>query len=381
MRRTAPWLLVACWLVLLGPVLPAQAPAVAPSAAVATEDLAALLAPIRERHAVPALGAAVLVDGRLRALGVTGIRRVGHEEAVTVDDRWHLGSDTKAMTATLLARFVEAGKLQWTTTVGEALPDLAPAMHEGARAITLQQLLTHRAGLPASPPSDLWSELFSWKGTTTAARLEVCKRLLADAPAAAPGQRFLYSNASYMIAGAIAERVGGASWEELLRREVWTPLGIDSGGFGMPGVADATTQPWGHRKRGGSVVAEFGDNPAALGPAGTAHMTLRDWAKFAALHLGEPLADGKSLLAAETLTALHTPPQGDYAGGWGVAKRPWAEGPVLTHAGSNTMWMCVAWLAPAAKFGVLVTCNQGDTMKACDDVAAACIERFRKFAK
>ena len=207
MHATASWLLVASLLELAAPVLRAQQPGTAAPAVAVPEDLAELLAPIRERHQVPALGAAVLVDGKLRALGVTGIRRVGHDETVTVDDLWHLGSDTKAMTATLLARFVEAGKLQWTTTVGEALPDLAPAMHEAARPITVQQLLTHRAGLPASPPADLWRDLATWNGTTTAARLEVCKRLLADAPAAPPGQRFLYSNASYMIAGAVAERI------------------------------------------------------------------------------------------------------------------------------------------------------------------------------
>jgi D-alanyl-D-alanine carboxypeptidase len=95
-----------------------------------------------------------------------------------------------------------------------------------------------------------------------------------------------------------------------------------------------------------------------------------------------PAADGEPLLRAETLAALHTPPAGaDYALGWAVTKRPWAPGPILTHNGSNTMWFCVAWLAPEAKFGVLVTCNQGDAAKACDAVAAACIRRFRPTAK
>ena len=355
--------------------LVAQSPSVA--------DLAELLDPIRRQHGVPALGAAVLVDGELAALGVTGLRRVGHDEVVTVDDRWHLGSCTKAMTATLLARQVEAGKLGWTTTVAEGLSDLAEAMHDDARGITLAQLLQHRAGLPGQPPDELWRDLFRYAGTDAEARTEVAQVMLAVAPEAAPGTRFLYSNASYMLAGAISERVGGRDWNELVQQDLFAPLGITSAGFGPPGTKDATTQPWGHRPTPNGTIAVFADNPPSLGPAGTVHMTLADWATFAALHLGVvPAIDGAPLLRAETLAELHTPPDGgDYALGWRVVERPWAPGRILTHAGSNTMWFCVAWLAPDAKFGVLVTCNQGDAGAACDDVAGACIRRFAPDAK
>lgn len=378
MPARVPSLVVAALLACLCPAPRAQAPAAPRPTTEVPADLAGLLAPIRAQHGVPALGAAVLIDGRLHALGVTGIRRLGHDELVTPDDLWHLGSCTKAMTATLLARAVEAGKLQWTTTVAEGLPELAAAMHEQARAITVQQLLQHRAGLPGGPPPDLWRQLFRWQGTTGDARTEVCKRMLGIAPEAAPGERFLYSNAGYMVAGAIAELAIGTSWEAAMQRELFAPLGITTAGFGMPGDEKQTTQPWGHRPNGKGAVARFADNPAALGPAGTVHMTLRDWAKFTALHLGVQPDGGKPLLSAATLTALHTPPaKGDYALGWGVAARPWAPGPILTHNGSNTMWFCVAWLAPEAKFAVLVTCNQGDSGKACDAVAAACIQRFR----
>jgi len=360
------------------PSLSAQAHAAAQEA----EDLAELLQPIRERHGVPALGAVVLVDGVVVALGVTGMRRVGHDEEVTADDLWHLGSCTKAMTATLLARQVEAGRLAWTTTVAEAMPDLAAKMHAEARVITLAQLLQHRSGLPGQPPDELWRELFRFAGSDAEARSEVAATMLAVAPQARPGQRYLYSNAGYMLAGAIAERVGGAPWQQLVREQLFVPLGITSAGFGAPGTDDATDQPWGHRPGSKAPVPVFADNPPSLGPAGTAHMTLRDWAKFAALHLGVAPGEGEPLLRPETLLALHTPPAGgDYAFGWIATERPWAKGPILTHAGSNTMWFCVAWLAPGAKFGVLVTCNQGDARTACDEVAGACIRRFAPGAK
>lgn len=348
------------------------------AAAQAPVDLGDLLAPIRARHGVPALGVAVLVDGELAALGVSGVRKHGDDAKVSIDDRWHLGSCTKAMTATLLARDVEAGRLAWTTTVADALPDLAAAMHEGARAITIAQLLQHRAGLPGQPPGELWRELFRFAGTDAEARTEVARVMLAVAPEAPPGRRFLYSNAGYMIAGAIAERAGHAPWAERMRRELFEPLGMTGVGFGPPGDRERVDQPWGHRPGATGPVPAFGDNPPSLGPAGTVHATLAEWAKFVRLHLGMPPADGEPLLSPAKLKALHTPPAGaDYAFGWGVGRRPWAPGPILTHAGSNTMWYCTAWLAPEAKFAVLVTCNQGDAAAACDDAAAACIERFR----
>jgi CubicO group peptidase (beta-lactamase class C family) len=114
-----------------------------------------------------------------------------------------------------------------------------------------------------------------------------------------------------------------------------------------------------------------------MGPAGTVHASLGDWAKFAALHLG--VVGDAPLLQRASLKALHTPPdEGPYALGWVVTRRPWAPGPILTHSGSNTMWHCVAWLAPEARFGVLVACNEGDAAAACDEVAAACIRRYRR---
>lgn len=375
-------------------------------AAAPLQDLAELLAPIRGKHHMPALGAAVLVDGKLVALGVDGIRRVGHDAKVTVDDRWQLGSCTKAMTATLLARYVERGQIAWTTTVAAGMPDLAAGMHADVQGITLQQLLTHRSSLAANPPGRLWARLFEYDGSDAAARTEVAATMLAKAPRKAPGERFLYSNAGYMVAGAMLERLPALAadgskpdagkpdaskpdvantatsgdWAARMQRELFAPLGITSAGFGMPGDKDATTQPWGHTGMGKKCEAQFGDNPSSLGPAGTAHMTLRDWARFAALHLG--VQPEQPLLRPESLQALHTPwPGGDYALGWGITQRPWAPGPIVTHNGSNTMWMCVAWLAPEAKFAVLVTCNHGEGAAACDAVAAACIARFRPAAK
>jgi CubicO group peptidase (beta-lactamase class C family) len=343
------------------------------------EDLADLLAPIRKQHNMPALGAAVIVDGKLVALGVDGVRKLGDATLVTRDDLWHLGSCTKAMTATLLAQQVALGKLSFATTVGEALPKLRAGMHAESRQITIEQLLQHRSGLPSQPPTAQWLELFDFEGTTIEARREVAATMLAKPPEAKPGERFLYSNAGYMIAGAVLEAVTGKSWQELLQADLFVPLAMQHVGFGPPGRDGHVDQPWGHVTGKRGSVAMFADNPPALGPAGTVHASLSDWAKFVALHLGVAAQQASPLLGTKMLRALHTPPTGaDYALGWVATTRAWAPGPILWHNGSNTMWYAVTWLAPEAKFAVLVTCNHGDGSKACDDAAAACIRRFRR---
>ncbi|MDA0933689.1 MAG: serine hydrolase [Planctomycetota bacterium] len=355
--------------------LPAQSPEPA--------DVRALLEPIRAELDVPALAACVIRRGAVVAEGAVGLRARGSEEKVTIDDLWHLGSCTKAMTATLVATFVDEGKLAWDQTLGASFPDLADTMHEDFRGATVRQLLQHRAGLPANPnQGDLWGELYAWEGTTRAARRHVAERMLAAAPLHAPGSKFLYSNAGYMLAGAVVEELADAPWEELMAERVFGPLGIDSAGFGAPGSADAVDQPRGHRAEGpGIPPGRSADNPASLGPAGTVHMELSDWARFVSLHLGARRGEA-AIVSGQALAAMHdgVPREdgGRYALGFGVTQRGWADGPILSHTGSNTMWFCVVWAAPDEDFAVLAACNLGGDKgsAATDRACAALIGRF-----
>jgi CubicO group peptidase (beta-lactamase class C family) len=202
------------------------------------------------------------------------------------------------------------------------------------------------------------------------------------APEAPPGEKFIYSNAGYAIAGHMAEKVTGKSWEDLTREKIFRPLRMTTGGFGAPGTRAKNDQPRGHQPDGAPVqpgAAAAGeppsDNPVAIGPAGIVHCSIGDWAKFAAANL--PSAKTK-LVKPETLEKLHTPPdlalgEEQYAMGWLIAdNQPWAGGPALTHGGSNTLWYAVAWLAPAKDFAIVIACNQAN-FKACNDAALALI--------
>jgi CubicO group peptidase (beta-lactamase class C family) len=211
--------------------------------------------------------------------------------------------------------------------------------------------------------------------STTAQRLNLLKKMMQGELKSEPGRKFLYSNAGYALAGLMAEQVTGEAWEKLMRERLFGPLGMASAGFGAPGTPGKVDQPWGHVVKPDGPEGRQADNAPGAGPAGRVHCTMTDWAKFVNLHLHAARGDAR-MLKAETSTHLHTPSPGtDYACGWIITKRPWADGTVLTHNGSNTMWYAVVWIAPKKDLAVLVVANQGDkeAEKACDDTAGALI--------
>ena len=354
------------------------------SSAPAPENLNSLLEPILKKYELPALAGAIVTSKGLVAVGAVGVRKYGTDTPVTVNDQFHLGSDTKAMTATLLATLVEEGKLSWTTTLEQAFPELVSGqqskMNPAYRKVTLEQLLSHRAGFTDDswPKGKTFADMYALPGTPREQRAAYVAMVLSEPPAAEPGSKYLYSNRSYAVAGAIAEKVANDSWENLMQKRIFGPLGMQTCGFGAMGTADPKTidQPWQHKLlltwHRPIAPGPQSDNPPVIGPAGTVHCSVVDWGKFVTAHLrGEQGESG--ILKPETFKRLHTPPFGDYAFGWLVLDRPWAGGRAFNHAGSNTMNYAVVWMAPAKDFAVLVMTNQGDTFDACDAAASALI--------
>lgn len=336
--------------------------------------VAKLLASIRDRQKLPALWGGVVQGDRMVAAAVVGRRRHNHETPATLDDKLHLGSCTKAMTATLLAMLVEEGKLDWESTLGEVFAASKDRLHEDFRSVTLWQLATHTAG--AAPNGQWWN--LGKDLSTTEQRRALLESLFSKPPVHRPGSEFLYSNAGYAIAGLMAETVTSESWESLMKKRLFKPLGMSSAGFGAPGAKKQLDQPWGHRSVAGHWLAQQGDNAPALGPAGTVHASLGDWGKFISLHLAAARGSPR-LLKRESFARLHTPPTGrDYAAGWGLLERPWGGGQVMTHSGSNTLWFAVVWMAPKRNFAVLAVTNAGgdEAAEACDKAASALIRHY-----
>lgn len=296
---------------------------------------------------LPGVVAGMASGTELLALGVSGVRQVGEGALVEVGDAFHIGSNTKAMTATLVARLVERGVLTWDATIAELFPDLE--VHAGYDAVTVRDLLSHVGRMTDSLPNTLgqqaWLGFFMDSRSMEVQRAEVVELLIAEPPSFPAGE-FAYSNAGYVIVGAALERLTGESWESLMTTELFEPLEMTGCGFGPPVNANSEA-PVGHVAGGGGVEpapgAPYNDNPAVVGPAGTVSCPAEAWVRFLQAHLR---SDDGPFLTEASWDALHAPNAAGYALGWGVADRSWAGGVTYSHSGSNTMWFSVAWIAP-----------------------------------
>src|SRR4051794_26999211 len=123
--------------------------AIAATSAEHGSSLDPLLSRYLGQYGLPALAAAVIREGRVVASGAGGTRRVDFKIPVHLNDRFHIGSDTKAMTVLLTGIFVEAGKLRWDTRMDEVFPELVADMNGDLRRVTLTQLMSHTSGLPS----------------------------------------------------------------------------------------------------------------------------------------------------------------------------------------------------------------------------------------
>ncbi len=323
----------------------------------------ARLEALRVQAGSPAMAAAgANRDGRALTFAA-GLRAVGRSELVTRNDQWHLGSITKSMTATLVARAAEAGRIAWTDTVGAVLGGVILDMHAAYRDVTFRHLLCHRAGLASNLE---WAELLAFPRESTDARQDrvAYARLgLTRAPAGAKETHFEYSNTGYVIAGAMLEAKLGAPWEDLIREHVFAPLGMASAGFGAPGRAGVYDQPVGHGPGLEAVAAGqdngaltpfppggMSDNPVVLGPAGRVHADFADTLKYLAAH-----RDRTAFLRRESWEALHAPPfGGGYAMGWMTR-----ENGALWHNGSNTLWYAEVLIDPTRGVVSAAATNDG----------------------
>jgi CubicO group peptidase (beta-lactamase class C family) len=344
------------------------------------DSLNSMLTPYLAKYGLPAVGAAVVKDGRVIAIGAVGTRRLGESIPVTTSDRFHLGSDTKATTALLAAMYVEQGKLRWDSTVGEVFPEFKGSASPAMAAITLTQLLSHTSGMPGD--DDFFGGLIKDSFMRENDDLRdirywmVSKWVARSFDAKAPRQ-FSYSNMGFLMAGAMIEKVAGKSWEELVTERVFTPLKLRSAGLGPQSTMGRVDAPLPHKIVDGRakpmLAGPNADNPLLLGPAGTAHMSLEDFAAWAGWNAGQGKR-GPALIKPETFVKLTTPvievapekgtppgtpPRGRYALGWGEARNKWSSEPILTHAGSNTMNLCHIYLQPKYDFAMVIMTNIG----------------------
>lgn len=363
-------------------------------------NLNSMLTPYLSEYELPAVAAAVVKDGKIVASGASGVRRIGTRTPVTINDRFHIGSDTKAFTALLAAMLVEEGRLTWHTTIAEVFPELSEKMNPDVAKITIEQLLSHTSGIPSDNEEvfNMYREAMAQEGNLDEMRYWLTKEWVRRPLALPSGSQFAYSNMGYTIAGAMIERRAGMTWDELTIERIFVPLRLKTAGLGQQASLGKIDAPIGHKIVDGKIKAFLsgpnGDAPSLIGPAGIAHMSIIDFARWASWNAGEGRRK-PNLVKAETLKRLHTPivtmpakkdappgtpPGGKYGLGWGELTVDWAPQPLLYHGGSNGMNLAHIWIDTKNDFAMVLTTNIGGK-KADDALRAIAGKLYKQYAK
>ncbi|WP_328904780.1 beta-lactamase family protein [Streptomyces sp. NBC_00234] len=278
----------------------------------------------------PSFVAAVQREGRTVW---DGARSCVEGHAPDTDTQFRIGSLTKTFTAVLVLRLRDEGLLDLDDALEKHLPGT------GVGDVTVFQLLGHSAGLAAESPAPWWERT---PGTVRPGLADV----LGDQPQTQPaGRGHHYSNPGYTLLGALVEAVRGASWEEVLRREILEPLGMHrtSAQPVAPHAGGWAVHPWAD-----VMLPEPTEDLGLMAPAGQLWSTAADLLRFAAfLAEGDERVLGEASVREMRVPAA-LPPAGEWDGAYGlglqVVRR---DGRTLVgHTGSlpgflAALWFCV----------------------------------------
>ena len=302
------------------------------------KNLPAIVEFYRDKYDIPALAGISTDRDSILEQGFSGRKIHNIDRDVTSYEQWHLGSITKSMTALLSGYFVDRGLISWSSTIGDIFPELRGVSNDKFLSITLVNLLSHSSGIE-SEDDEAFEDYWDSSDSLVSQRLDFIYEN-ANYQLNHEIGIFEYSNINYLIVGAMIDRVGGDSFENLMQSHIFTPLGMQNSKIGEGGDIDGA---WGHKYILGDWIAfnptvtDSADNFPMISPAGSnTFTTLYDMS----LYLRELLSalDGEgTLLSKESYQKIFTPIVAtnwgaDYALGFMVNDK------IVTHSGSNDRW-------------------------------------------
>lgn len=316
---------------------------------------------------IPALAVLVFSHNSIIDKAIIGVTNAGESRRATFDDYFHLGSNTKAVTAFIAAKLVEEGTLNWDTAFFELFPEHKAGSRPEYSDITLADLLSHRAGIRAYLSGKEISRLPEMTGDIRDRRAQFSQLVLREKPQKVSKlslfTEYTYSNAGYVLAAAMLERATGQSWEDLVRRVLVSDLNL-SVHVGWP-VEIGEDQPRGHLP--GSYMGKSTDelmvydknyiyqNQDIFNPAGHLSVRILDYARFIQMHLAG--LQGKSnYLSSHMYEYMHFGVK-QYSLGWANSTK---DGQLVSsHEGSAGNFYCRTQILKEKDIAVVIFANSG----------------------
>ena len=332
-------------------IMASQTPA-ANTVAIDTARIAEAVRAEMQRTRAPGVALGVIVDGRVvfaRGYGSTSAERT---DPVGTGTLFRIGSVTKVLTGLAALGSVHNQRVSLQQPISAYLPGLHPRL---AR-LTLEQLLTHRAGLIALPsahgPSDeeaLQRRVLEWTDSV----------LFAE-----PGEAYSYSSPGYWLAGAVIEHAERTRYAELVRRHVFEPLGMSTSTFD-PLVAFTHASALDHRRdpQGKAMVVRPYPNDASTWPGGSAFSSINDLNRLASALLNHGRIGEQLALPASTAAAVmtrHTDnPAGPCGYTFGLGICAAGADTITSHYGFRSGSGAVFTLVPTKRAAVIILANIG----------------------
>lgn len=271
---------------------------------------------IHNVYNIPEISYAVIDSRSTIEIAALGKHSIDLPDPATLNDRFHIGSNTKAMTAFIIAKYVEMGKLKWTTKFFDLFPDWKEKSKVDYANITLQDLLSHKAGIQPFQGEEDDPQIPIFKGTSQEKREQFGQFVLTLEPVKLDRQNpFIYSNAGYTLATLMLEKVTGKNWEQLIEKVFNSDLRLNVKLSWPENQKQKDT--WGHSSENGKLVPVPSTVDYHLDytePAGDVNIKLKDYIKFIQLNL-EGLNGENNYLRADTYKFIHKGVE-NYSMGW-----------------------------------------------------------------
>jgi CubicO group peptidase (beta-lactamase class C family) len=247
---------------------------------------------------VPGVAIAIVRnDSVIHARGY-GVREVGRPDRVTERTIFAIGSASKAFTAAGLALLVDEGRIAWDDPAATHLPGLQLYDPYASRELTVRELLSHRSGLARGD--------MLWYGSEFD-RDEIVRRTRFLAPSWSFRSQFGYQNLMYLAAGQLSARVAGITWDELIARRIFAPLGMTSSTTSIDALAGTREVATPHAEIDDTVRAIPWRDIDNIAPAGSINSTAMDMAQWVRLQLAKGKFGGTQLIGVQQMEQMHTP--------------------------------------------------------------------------
>jgi len=330
-----------------------------------------------ERYRLIGVDVGVITGKEWSVRAYSGERVLGEGTPIGPKDMYIMGSSGKSITATLCARVVAQGYINWNATTKEIFHDTGLFdVHPSYWPSTLEQFVSHGSGAPGldvvvGEYYDMVDYIFnktSWEEDydNRPTRRFLVETILSDPPVVNQGE-FLYSIGGFSIAGAMLEVATNKSFEQLLREEVFQPLGMDGCGFG-PTTTNASfppQQPWGHLGESTAnhvlpVTPGVKANIASsMVPDGGLHCNLDSWSRYLIAHM----SGDEDFLPADQWKYIHTPiTQHFYGFGWFFDSSNPVTGTIFQHGGTDGHNFAQAYVIPRFQIALMIGMNNAGTM-------------------